>query len=85
MINYFIDILLLISGVVVGVTGLVKMPFMDFLRIHKFFHYPTLSFIHDWSGVVFVFLVVIHLVLHIPWIVCMTEAIFFNGGKKCEQ
>lgn len=85
VINYFIDVLLLISGAIVGITGLIKMPFMDFLQTHKVVHYPMLSFVHDWSGVIFVFLIIIHLLLHIPWIVCMTKAIFCKGGKKCER
>jgi len=44
----------------------------------------TLSTIHDWSGIVMVLLVLVHLILHWDWIVCETKNIF-SKKEVCED
>ncbi len=80
-INYFIDIGLLISGLIVMITGILKLPELNFLQLYKLINFPMMSFVHDWSGVLFTFLVIIHLILHWNWLVCMTKKIIQKKDK----
>jgi hypothetical protein len=52
--------------------------FQEFLGIAK----ENWSFVHTWSGILMVILVVIHFILHWDWILSMAKNIF---GKKNEQ
>ena len=82
--NYFIDLILAVLFFAVFVTGIIKLPE---LKLHKtgLFNMSGLTFIHDWSGVLLGVFIVIHLVLHWNWIVCMTRAVFKkDGGTKCK-
>lgn len=81
-VNYFIDIGLLISGLVVMITGIIKLPELNFLQLYKLINFPTMSFVHDWSGVIFTILVIVHLFLHWNWILCMTKKLF-QKKEKC--
>lgn len=86
--NYIIDFLAFVSFVITAVSGLaIKffMPsgvrqgrFQEFLGIQK----GVWSQIHDWSGIILIVFVIIHLILHWDWIVCMTKSIF--QSDKCE-
>ena len=75
--NYVIDFLLGLSFFVVAVTGVIKMPLVS--RVlglnYSFLNSIGFNFVHDWSGIVMIFLVVVHLVLHWNWIVSMTRVI----------
>ena len=75
--NYFVDLLLAISFLLVATTGILKFP-----GWFGYFQLPwrILNKIHDWSGIAMVALVLIHLILHWRWIVSMTRTIF--RGKK---
>lgn len=86
--NYIIDFLAFVSFVITAVSGLaIKffMPsgvrqgrFQEFLGIQK----GAWSQIHDWSGIILIIFVIIHLILHWDWIVCMTKGMF--QSDKCE-
>jgi protein-S-isoprenylcysteine O-methyltransferase Ste14 len=94
IINYIIDFLMTISFIVTAITGLIIFFFLPsgvkqgsyqtFLGIIK----GTWSSIHDWSGIIFIILVVLHFVLHWNWLINMTKNIFsskikeLKGGKK---
>lgn len=67
--NYFVDIGMAISFVIVAVTGILKLPVLG----GKTEEY---LFLHDWSGVVLTAFVLLHLILHWNWIVCMTKGMF---------
>jgi hypothetical protein len=75
--NYVIDFFLGLSFFVVAVTGVIKMPIVS--RVlglnYSFLNSIGFNFVHDWSGIVMIFLVVVHLVLHWNWIVSMTRVI----------
>ena len=81
--NYFIDIGLLISFILCGVTGIIKWPGI----IPKIgLNYSNLPFvliskIHDWSGLLIVILSLIHVILHWKWIVKMTKRLFRGVGR----
>ncbi len=87
-INYIIDFLALLSFLITALSGLAIKFFMpsgvrqgrlqEFLGIQK----GTWSEIHDWFGILFIIIVIIHLILHWNWIVCMTKNIF--KSDKCE-
>lgn len=64
--NYLIDIGLLISGIIVIVTGILK---LEIFRLRLM----NLNIIHDWSGIIFAVFVLIHLVLHFKWLIAVTK------------
>jgi len=82
--NYLIDALLFIFGMACALTGILKLPVLEFYKL-KIVSMPLLSFVHDWSGVIFLVLIIIHLILHINWIVCMTKIIFKGDEKSCKK
>lgn len=86
-INYLVDFIALISFLVTSITGLIIFLFLpsgvrqgrfqEFIGITK----EVWNFIHIWSGILMLVLVVIHLILHWDWIICMTKNIFGSGKK----
>ncbi len=88
-IKYFIDIGLLISFLIVTVTGLVK--FGTLLRAvginltYSELPMKTISLWHDWSGAVLAFLVLIHLILNFDWIISTTKCFFKKKEGENEK
>jgi cytochrome b subunit of formate dehydrogenase len=86
--NYIIDLLALVSFIIAAISGLVIRFFMpsgvrqgrlqEFLGIQK----GVWSEIHDWAGIIFIVLIIIHFILHWDWVLCMTKNIF--NSDKCE-
>jgi len=86
-INYYIDVLMLISFIINAITGLIIFFFLptgvkrgsyqEFLGIIK----QNWLDVHNWSGLLLLLIVVIHLILHWNWIVCMTKS-FIQKKKK---
>ncbi|MHA2181637.1 MAG: DUF4405 domain-containing protein, partial [Promethearchaeota archaeon] len=75
LLKYFISIGLLISSILVGVTGILKYPGL-LLEIGQYFQLSGLfTTIHDWSGVIMGILVLIHLILNWRWLVGFTRRI----------
>ena len=84
--NYFIDVGLGLSFLISLVTGIRKFPIIVKLLRHRSMDYFLISRLHDWSGIVMGVLVIIHIILHWNWIVCMTKSIFKRqGAKKCKD
>lgn len=85
IIKYIVDIGLVISFILVFLTGLAKFPqFYDYIRfIYNIIPRYTLSAVHDWSGLTMGALVLIHLILNFRWMICMTQNIF-RREKKCD-
>ena len=83
-INYLVDVLLLLSGLLCMVSGVLKLPLLSFIKIHTIVNYALLSFVHDFSGVALLILAVIHVLLHLDWIICMTKSIFIKK-EKCRD
>ena len=87
-INYIIDFLALISCIVTALSGLAIKFFMpsgvrqgrlqEFLGVEK----GIWSEIHDWFGIIFIILILLHFILHWDWIVFMTKNMFQTN--KCE-
>jgi cytochrome b subunit of formate dehydrogenase len=81
--NYWIDVGLLVSFIIVAVSGLViAFAFVSgspgegrditFLGTDKADWLPW----HGYSGLVMIALVLVHLALHFEWLVCMTKSLF---------
>ena len=82
--NYFIDLGMAISFIAVFITGIIKFPeFSRFFFVrNRILHMYQITLIHDYSGLIFGILVIVHFVLHWKWIVTMTKGSFKKGGKK---
>ena len=85
-VKYFVDIGLLISFLLVVITGIIKFgKLLGFFGINPdYANLPMsrISAIHDWSGIVLAVLVLIHLILNFDWIISTTKCFFEK--KKCE-
>ena len=91
--EYWIDIGLLISFFIVAITSLVI--FFAFVSISPGIG-RTITFLgttkatwipwHNYAGLVMIFLVLIHLILHFRWLIEMTKRMFVKtesfGNKK---
>ena len=87
-INYIIDAFMAISFFVVAITGLVMFFFLpsgiqrggyqEFLGIIKHIWID----IHNWSGIILIILVIVHLILHWNWIISMTKNVWSKKEKK---
>jgi len=71
LLNYFIDLGMAVSFVLVAVTGILKLPALNG-RTRDF------MLLHDWSGIVLAVFVLLHLILHWNWIKCMTKNCVFK-------
>jgi len=81
-INYFIDVLLIISFIVVAITSIIIFFFLPsgvrqagyqtFLGMTK----HTWSNIHTIFGFAMIILSLVHLILHFKWLTVMSKTIF---------
>jgi cytochrome b subunit of formate dehydrogenase len=78
ILNYLIDCGLIITFLLLFITGVIKFPeWTRFFRdVYLIIPASLLSQIHDISGLVMGLLVLSHLVLHRKWIVAMTKSTF---------
>ncbi|MEM4263638.1 MAG: DUF4405 domain-containing protein [Candidatus Woesearchaeota archaeon] len=67
--NYFVDLGLAVSFVITAVTGILKFPAFGG-RARDF------MLLHDWAGIALAAFVLLHLILHWNWMVCMTKGFF---------
>jgi len=84
ILHYWIDLLLFITALVVTLTGIIKFPgLLPFLGI-SYLSLPmgTLTWLHDWGGLVVVFLSLLHTLLHWRWITAMTRKILGKGNDQ---
>jgi len=83
IIKYFVDIGLAVAFLLNVITGILKFPSLTsyFRFIFRSISSYTLAWIHDWSGIVLVLLVLVHLILNFHWIVGITKSIFKSRSK----
>ena len=89
--NYVVDLMMATSFIVTGLTGLILFFFLpsgvqrggqrEFLGLIK----ATWTDIHNYAGLVMIAAVLIHLILHWSWIVCMTKSFFSKKKDISEQ
>lgn len=87
-INYIVDFLVCISFIATAFSGVAIKLFMpsgvrqgrlqEFLGMEKGIWLE----IHDWFGILFIIIVLVHFILHWDWVVCMTKNIF--QSDECE-
>jgi len=79
--NYLVDFFMFVSFLITAITGLILKFFLpsgkrsgqnEFLSIIK----GDWELVHDWIGILMIFLIIIHIVLHWNWIVAMTKGLF---------
>ena len=87
-VKYIIDVGLGISFLIVALTGIFKFSgFREFIGVSLSYRdppMPLISSFHDWSGVVMVVLVLIHLILNLDWIIGMTKSFFEKDEEEKE-
>lgn len=87
--KYITDIGLLISGLLVIITGIIK--FKTFLALFgatmNYAELPMrfLSRTHDWAGIAMTILVILHLVLNWDWIVATTKGYFKRNEEEIKS
>lgn len=84
-INYFVDALLLLAGLISGVTGVMKLDLLIPLNLFQYLDYKLFSFVHDWSGVIFVVLILVHVIMHFDWFFSMTKSILLETKLKLRK
>jgi len=78
--KYIIDVGLLLSGLLVIITGIIK--FRSLWRLlgidinYEVMNMTAYRVIHDWSGIVMTVFVIVHLILNWDWIVATTKDYF---------
>ncbi len=73
--NFFIDLGLLVSGIAVGITGILK---LEIFRMHLL----ALNPIHDFAGILFVAFALVHIILHFNWLRYTAKQMLINKKKK---
>jgi hypothetical protein len=86
IINYTVDVGMGITFILTAITGIIKFrQLWTFLGINQMnIFFKNINTIHDWSGIILAAFVLIHLILHFKWIVCITKGFFKGKEKKCE-
>jgi cytochrome b subunit of formate dehydrogenase len=91
-INYFVDLIIAVGFLLTAVSGLVLFfagsggyqgggnP--HYLRQALFLSRWTWRALHDWGGIAMLGGVLLHLVLHWKWIVCMTRNLFARRSVR---
>jgi len=81
IINYCIDISLLVGAVFCGTTGIIKWPGLiaSLGLSYKTLSIAAITGIHDWSGLLIVILAVLHVLMHRKWLVVLTRQIFLQS------
>jgi hypothetical protein len=79
-VNYFVDLLLVISGLISIVSGVIMFfapsgpgsSLFTFLGVTK----HSWGEWHKWSGMTMAVLVILHFILHWKWFIAMTKNLF---------
>jgi len=80
--KYFTDIGMLISFLLVFITGVIKFPTLEVDREILSIYSILFVTIHDWGGIVLVFLALLHIILNWNWIVATTKKMFGRANLK---
>ena len=85
-ISYFVDLLMGVFFIIAFVTGLLKWTLIIRALGLSSMLLPMafISELHDWSGFLMGAMILLHLVLHGKWIICMTKGLF-RKGKECRD
>lgn len=85
-VNYLVDIILVLTGLVSLFTGIIRFPEVLNYIIVNFrnlvINVNLLNTIHRWTGLALGILVILHFILHWRWVVSVTKRIFIKWSKK---
>lgn len=83
-IRYAVDIGLIISFLIVFITGIIKLRILSpyFSGFIEAVTPKNMALVHDWSGIVMGFLVFVHIALNWSCLVAMTKKYFGNKSLK---
>lgn len=75
--NYGIDLSVFALSAICGLTGIVKWPGLvnSMGLTYQSLPFETITWVHDWSGLIALALVFTHLLLHWNWLLSMTKKI----------
>ena len=74
-INYIVDVLILITFIIVGITGIIKWPKLGLIDL---FDFKLMMILHDFSGLFAIILAFFHVALNFNFMVCMTKKYVFK-------
>lgn len=80
--KYLIDVGMLVSGGLCAITGIIKFPLLlQFFDIRSII-LPVyqITIVHDWSGILFVILIIAHLAFNWRWMATVTRTLL-KGSK----
>lgn len=85
--NYSIDMTILITGLLCGITGIIKWPGLLYALGLSYQGLPldTITSIHDWAGLLMILFAVIHVIIHLKWLITMTKKILGVKVVKNEK
>lgn len=85
--NYFIDMTLLAMGLLCILTGFVKWPGLVYVLGLSYQSFPTdmITQVHDWTGLILGFAVILHVVMHLTWLKEMTKKLFSKKSGEHEK
>ncbi len=77
-INYFVDLGLVVGFVVCGITGIIKWPGLlkAFEVSRASIPISNITTMHDYSGALILMLAIVHVWLHLGWMISMTKRLF---------
>ncbi|MHA2471712.1 MAG: DUF4405 domain-containing protein [Promethearchaeota archaeon] len=81
-INYIIDITMVILGIIVFVTGIIKFPTLQLIVGYFYTVSEAILILHDWGSLILIILALTHLVLHWKWIVGMAKKMIRKDRMK---
>jgi hypothetical protein len=85
--NYIIDMAILATGVLCGITGIIKWPGLAASLGLSYQSLPMepLTLIHDWSGLFMCIFAILHVIMHLKWLASMTKKFLVVNGVKNEK
>lgn len=74
-IHYCIDMAMLLSFILCGISGIIKWPGLVYSvgLDYQSLDIGVITLIHDWSGLVLCILSMVHVMMHRKWLVTMTR------------
>ena len=87
-INYFVDALMAVTFISTSIAGLILFIFIpEGVRQGRYQEFAGILktdwiAFHNWSGIIFIVAVIIHLTLHWDWIKHMTRTIFLTSPNN---
>ncbi len=85
--NFTIDMAMLITGMMAGVTGIIKWPGLLHALGLSYSALPmgVITTLHDWAGIATCVLASLHILLHRKWLAEMTKKALNIKGSKNEK